>query len=43
MANSRHITGLSFKQSVDQMVDRAIEIMDLDSGVALAIRAGYQN
>ena len=39
MANSGHIAGLSFKQSVDRMVDRAIEVMALDPGVAKAIKA----
>ena len=39
MANSRHIAGLSFKQSVDQMVDRAIKVMDIDPGVVQAIKA----
>jgi glutamate dehydrogenase (NAD(P)+) len=38
MANSRHIAGLSFKQSVDQMVDRAIKVMDLDPGIVQAIK-----
>ena len=39
MANSGHIAGLSFKQSVDRMVDRAIEVMALDPGVTKAIKA----
>jgi glutamate dehydrogenase (NAD(P)+) len=39
MANSGHIAGLSFKQSVDRMVDRAIDVMALDPGVAKAIKA----
>ena len=30
--------GLSFRQSVDHMVDRAIEVMDLDRDVAAAIK-----
>jgi glutamate dehydrogenase (NAD(P)+) len=34
MATSRYIEGLSFKQSVD----RAIEVMDLEPGVAQAIK-----
>jgi len=33
------MSGLSFRQSVDQMVRRAMSAMDLDAGVAEAIRA----
>jgi glutamate dehydrogenase (NAD(P)+) len=32
-------TGLTFKQSVDHMVDRALAFMDLDSGIANAIKS----
>ncbi len=39
MSNSSEISGLSFRQSVDQMVDRAIGIMKLDDGIATAIKA----
>ena len=39
MSNSSEISGLSFRQSVDHMVDRAIGIMKLDDGVATAIKA----
>lgn len=38
MANA-HTSGLKFRQSVDHMVDRAIQIMDLDPGVAHAMKA----
>ncbi len=31
-------TGLSFRQSVDHMVDRALALMDLDPGIANAIK-----
>jgi glutamate dehydrogenase (NAD(P)+) len=40
MANSKHLAGLSFRQSVDRMVDTAIDVMDLDPGVARAIKTG---
>ncbi len=32
-------SGLEFRQSVDHMVDRAMSVMDLDSGIANAIKA----
>ncbi|MCP3670531.1 MAG: Glu/Leu/Phe/Val dehydrogenase [Gammaproteobacteria bacterium] len=32
-------SGLEFRQSVDHMVDRAIAVMDLDKGIANAIKA----
>ena len=31
-------TGLQFRESVDQMVDRAIQVMVLDEGIANAIK-----
>ena len=31
--------GLEFRQSVDHMVDRALQVMELDSGIANAIKA----
>jgi len=39
MSNHSEINGLSFRQSVDHMVDRAVKIMNLDQGVANAIKA----
>jgi glutamate dehydrogenase (NAD(P)+) len=32
-------TGLTFRQSVDHMVDRALTVMDLDPGIAKAIKS----
>ena len=33
------LAGLSFRQSVDHMVDRAVEIMEMDCGIAAAIKS----
>lgn len=38
MSNASIPSGLEFRQSVDHMVDRAIEVMDLDKGIANAIK-----
>ncbi len=39
MAQKKKPSGLSFRQSVDHMVDRAINIMGLEPGLAQAIKA----
>jgi len=39
MSNHSGTSGLSFRQSVDHMVDRAVQIMSLDPNVANAIKA----
>ena len=39
MSTTEQTGGLSFRQSVDHMVDHAIQIMDLDPGVARAMKA----
>ena len=39
MSDAIKTSGLSFRQSVDHMVDRAIQIMKLDTGVANAMKA----
>jgi len=39
MSNHIETSGLSFRQSVDHMVDRAVQIMNLDPNVANAIKA----
>ncbi|VAX07231.1 NAD-specific glutamate dehydrogenase; NADP-specific glutamate dehydrogenase [hydrothermal vent metagenome] len=39
MSKHDESSGLSFRQSVDHMVDRAIQIMNLDAGIANAIKA----
>ncbi len=36
---STSTTGLEFRQSVDHMVDRALEVMELDTSIANAIKA----
>jgi len=38
MAEPTILAGLNFRQSVDHMVDRAIEVMDLDRDIAAAIK-----
>ncbi len=39
MAKTKLPAGLEFRQSVDHMVDRALQIMELDTGIASAIKA----
>ncbi|MCP4338545.1 MAG: Glu/Leu/Phe/Val dehydrogenase [Desulfobulbaceae bacterium] len=39
MSKTNLPSGLEFRQSVDHMADRAFEIMDLDKGIANAIKA----
>ena len=39
MSSAEQTGGLSFRQSVDHMVDHAIQIMDLDPGVARAMKS----
>ncbi len=39
MPTSTIPSGLQFRQSVDHMVDRALDVMDLDPGIANAIKA----
>ncbi len=39
MSNTNIPSGLEFRQSVDHMVDRALAVMELDKGIANAIKA----
>lgn len=39
MAKTKLPPGLEFRQSVDHMVDRALQVMELDTGIANAIKA----
>jgi glutamate dehydrogenase (NAD(P)+) len=39
MAKTKLPPGLAFRQSVDHMVDRALQVMELDTGIANAIKA----
>ena len=38
MANTDTLNGISFRQSVDCMADRALAVLDIDSGIAEAIK-----